>query len=115
MGKREPSSWSIRRGRSGEVIVTFRGPITAAVGEESVAAFVKELGSGPVDVIFDARTCTGYESAARVAWQRVLLPRRTELRSMRIASSSAVIRLGATMMAMALGIPSEAIDDVDAL
>lgn len=106
-------SWSVRRGKLGEVIVTFRGTISAESGEASVNAFLKELDSGPVDLIFDARGCTGYESAARAAWQRVLFPRRGEIRSIAVASDSAVIRLGATMMAMALGISSHTVDDID--
>ena len=97
--------WFVSRAKSREGIeIGFRGRIAAEDGEASATAFLQALGSGPMDVVFDVRQVEAYDGRARRAWQTALLPRRKQLRSLTVISSSALTRMGATVFALFLGI-----------
>ena len=98
-------SWFVSRAKGVDRIeIGFRGRIAAEDGEASARAFLVALGSASVDVVFDVRRVDGYDGRARVAWQTALLPRRKQLRSMTIVSTSPLTRMGASVFALFLGI-----------
>lgn len=107
----QTTTWSVSRNARGAVVVVFAGQIDASVGRASVAAVLAELEAGPVELIFDVRGCSGYTSAARIAWQEALMPRRAQIRSIAVVSSSALMRLGATMLGLALGVDVAVVED----
>ena len=107
----QTAAWSLCRNTRGETIVVFSGRIDAKSGQQSVAALLPEFEAGCVELIFDVRTCTGYASEARMAWQEALMPRRNQIRRIVVISSSALMRLGATMLGIALGVAVTVVDD----
>ncbi len=97
-------SWTVRQASSQRLVVTFHGHLSAADGEQSVRELVAALGAQPCDIEWDVRDMTGYDSDARKAWQRELLPRRRQIRSITLIGGSALVRMGASAMALVLGI-----------
>lgn len=98
-------SWFVSRAKDVDrIVIGFRGRIAAEDGEASAKAFLAALGSASVHVVFDVRQVEGYDGRARQAWQTALLPRRKQLRSITVVSTSALTRMGASVFALFLGI-----------
>ena len=87
------------------VVVVFSGRLTKEEGEASSQAFRSAVESEPSNVTWDVRHMTGYESGARIAWQKQLWPVRSHLKSIRVVGGNTLVRLGATTLGLALGIP----------
>ncbi len=85
-------------------MVTFQGHLSTAEGEQSVRELMTALNEQACDVEWDVRGMTGYDSGARKAWQRELLPRRRQIRSITLVGGSALVRMGASAIALVLGI-----------
>lgn len=87
------------------ITIQFNGVIDEETGTLSVSALLTELDrAAPIDLIFDVRLCTAYTSAARDAWQKAMWPRRHDIRSITVITKSPLMRMGATMFGLALGI-----------
>ena len=84
--------------------VTFQGHLSTEDGQHSVRELVGAIGSEACDVEWDVRGMTGYDSGARKAWQRELLPRRRQVRSITLIGGSALVRMGASALCLMLGI-----------
>lgn len=56
------------------------------------------------DVEWDVRGMTGYDSGARKAWQRQLMPLRRQIRSITLIGGSSLVRMGAGVLALVLRI-----------
>lgn len=81
--------WRIERDGT-TVRATFEGLLDEERGLESADALfevVREL--AVVDLVFDVHQMEGYETAARKAWQHVLVPLRTKIRSLRTIGANA--------------------------
>ena len=83
----------------------FTGRLTTAEGVASAQAFARVLAAGPTCVTWDVRAMQGYETGARVAWQRVLWPYRHNITSVLVLGGGPFVRLGAITLATALDVP----------
>ena len=89
------------------VEVTFSGHLSASDGAESAEAFRHALGAAPRDVVWDVRAMSGYDGAARDAWGKALWPVRSAIRSLTVIGAKGLVRVGATFLAVLLGVPYE--------
>jgi len=93
------------------VLVTFRGKITAREGAISGDTCATELGRRAAHVVWDLTAVTGYDPAARIAWQNALSPVRHRIRSMEVIGGSPLVRLGTVTLTMTLGLEVTFRDD----
>jgi hypothetical protein len=56
-----------------------------------------------VVLVLDVERMTGYASSARRAWQEALAPHRARLREVRTRRASSLVRMGATVIGLFLG------------
>ena len=104
--------WTLKKDAAlGSVVVVFTGRLTKEEGEASAHAFREAVESEPTNVEWDLRQMTGYDSGARTAWQKHLWPVRDKLQSVRVVGGNGLVRLGATTLGLALGIPISFADD----
>lgn len=61
------------------------------------------VGSRPFHIVAELLELQRYDSAARMVWQRGLLPLKGQLKSIRVASTNRMVSMGATVVGMALG------------
>jgi hypothetical protein len=90
---------------SGRIEFTFEGRLSAEEGKRSASFLAEALGVEPLHLVFDVRNMTGYDSDARVAWQNILFPKRKAILSTTMRGGNSIVRLGGTVLAMALGCP----------
>jgi hypothetical protein len=98
-------SFSIRVDSSGRIVASFKGHLAAEDGELAAHRVAELLSGEPSDVTFDVREMTSYDSAARVAWQQALWPKRDRLRSIEVLGGNSIIRMGAAAIGLFLGVP----------
>lgn len=104
-------SWSLRRTKDAATLVaTFRGKLSEAEGKAFAAAFAEELTWAPAHIIWNLTEMTGYEAAARVAWQEALLPLKQRIRSLEVVGGSPLVRVGAVTLAMVLGVEARFVE-----
>lgn len=107
--------WTLRRtGDGATVIVTFRGKLSAGEGRASAEAFAMEIAREPALVVWNLIEMTGYEPAARVAWQHALWPLRHRIRGIEVVGGNPVVRIGAVTLTMVLGIEARFIETAHA-
>lgn len=87
------------------ILMAFDGRLSAAEARTSADAFVAVLSTGPHDVVWDLRNMNSYDMLAPLAWQRTLTPWMRNIRSLGVVGGNPFVRLGATALAAALGIP----------
>ena len=103
--------WSLRRTKDGAtVIATFRGKLGESEGRTFAASFAEELSWAPAHIIWNLTEMTGYEAAARVAWQEALLPLRHRIRSLEVVGGGPLVRVGAVTLAMVLGVEARFVE-----
>ena len=103
--------WSLRRTKDGAtVIATFRGKLGESEGRTFAASFAEELSWAPAHIIWNLTEMTGYEAAARVAWQDALLPLRHRIRSLEVVGGGPLVRVGAVTLAMVLGVDARFVE-----
>lgn len=98
-------AWQIHQGA---VFITavFEGHLSAEEGRDSAHAFAESLRTRETAfVIFDVAEMTGYDTAARVAWQKALFPHRRKIASIEVRGGNMIILMGASVLALALGVP----------
>lgn len=98
-------SWRVRKSIDGSTVtVEFDGRLDASSGEQSAAALAVELEASPRSVVWDVRRMSGYDTDARVAWQKTLWPLRDKIRSVRVIGGGPLVRIGALTLAGLLGV-----------
>jgi hypothetical protein len=109
--RRPPTSWRLMRSQAGSTVtVTFYGKLSAYEGERSAAAIVAEFCRGPATMVWNLADMSGYETGARIAWQRALWPVRHDILGLDIVGGNPLVRIGAVTMTMMLGIETRFID-----
>jgi hypothetical protein len=103
-------SWTVRRGTAHDIIVSFEGHLSSADGARSAHEFVEALGRDTLDVCWDVREMSGYDTGARKAWQSQMLARRRQIRSITLIGGSALVRMGASAIGLVLGIKCQFAD-----
>lgn len=88
----------------GHIVVEFLGHVDADAGATSAEWALSPLRQQELHLVFIAAGMTGYDTAARKAWQQLLFPFRHNLLSVHLASDSAVMKLGVTMFGIALDV-----------
>jgi len=83
----------------------FDGQLSATEGAESAAVLERALAGGARDVVWNVRAMTGYEAGAREAWQQVMWPNRKRIRSLKLVGGHGLVRVGATFLAVLIGVP----------
>lgn len=97
-------TWSVNTDK-GVLVARFDGHLSEEEGHSSACAFVRELQKAKIiDVAFDVRTMTGYDRGARIAWQKELFPVRDRVLTLEVRGGNSIVRMGASVMALALGI-----------
>ena len=88
------------------LVISFEGKLEvkdAKAKMKSITAAIEAAGE-PVAMVWDAARMTGYESEARKLWQDGLKRLRPQIRAIHLVSDSAVIRMGASVVGMFLGL-----------
>jgi|OpeIllAssembly_1097287.scaffolds.fasta_scaffold347743_2 hypothetical protein len=89
------------------VDVVFSGHLSAEEGALSANAFREVLSEAPRDVVWDVRAMTGYDGGARDSWAKGIWPVRGAMKSLTVIGAKGLIRIGATFLAVLLGVPYE--------
>lgn len=98
-------SWSTRLDTDGNIRVRVEGYLDADEAAGSVASIIERLGDRPRDLVLDAAAMQGYRRGARAVWQLALARHRGQIRRFVLVGGSCVVRMGASVMAMSLGLP----------
>ena len=98
-------SWTVEVDDTGSVRARFEGILDEAGGRASAAALVDLLDGSPQVLVFDVGAMQGYRRGARQAWQELLWPRRAEIQRIELIGANSWVRMGASVLAMALGVP----------
>ena len=91
------------------LVVQFEGKLLADEARAKIAAIQAELDdvSEPVHMIWDALAMTAYEGEARTLWQDGLAGLRPRIHAIHLITASSVIRMGASVVGMVLGLDIE--------
>jgi hypothetical protein len=89
----------------GRTVAVFRGHLSASDGKASAEAFVAACRRERQVIVLDIREMTSYDSGARQAWVEALKPHRARFERIEVRGGSALVRMGASVVAMLLGIP----------
>jgi hypothetical protein len=91
-----------------EVVAVFRGHLDAAQGLASAIEFAASLQErGKAVAVFDVRDMSGYDREARLAWQHEVGRERHRIAKIVMVGGSRMVRMGGSVLAMALGVPIE--------
>jgi len=96
-------TWQIQSPSAGVVIMTFDGRLSAEDGRGSATAFIERCKAERIDIVWDVSNMRGYDSEARRAWQDALLPHRHRFRTITVIGGTALVRMGASAVALMLG------------
>jgi hypothetical protein len=103
-----------RQAEEDRIVMSFDGKLTAEEGAASAKAFAEAASPHEkVDAVWDIRRMTGYERAAREAWQSTLWPLRQKIRRVTVVGGKPLVRLGATTLGLALGVQISFRDELD--
>lgn len=93
------------QGNGRRVVMIFDGKLSAEEGVASARVFSEALlAHDSVEAVWDIRFMTGYDRAAREAWQSTLWPLRHKIHRVVAVGGRPLVRLGATTLGLALGI-----------
>jgi hypothetical protein len=100
-------SWKVVRStETNQVSAVFEGHLNTADGVASAAEFRQAFQGPPLEVVWDVTALTGFDSGARSAWAEALWPVRSQFKSLEVVGAKgALIRVGATFLAVLLGAP----------
>ena len=87
------------------VTAVFEGRLTEEDAVTSACAFSDAIRERPVDVVWDLREMSGYDSKAREAWQEAIWPSRRNIRSLTLIGAKPTVRVGGMMLAIFIGAP----------
>jgi hypothetical protein len=96
------------------VVITCRSHDRTDSVYQAVRAFdaIATRRSGPFSIIADVREMTGYQSAARRAWQEIFRVHRDKIRRLVLVGAQSVyIRMGASVVAAFAGLPVRFVED----
>lgn len=95
--------------------LTFYGTLSANDGAVSAEQVSACLLHSPRELVLDVRKMKGYDSKARQAWTAVLGPQQKQITRILVVGGSALIRLGASTIAMLLKTRLAFYDDIESL
>ncbi|MCA9613083.1 MAG: hypothetical protein H6721_32575 [Sandaracinus sp.] len=101
-------AWQLER-QGDALIVRFVGHLDATAGQDSAAAVAASILEHPTatDLVLDVEHMSGYAPGARRAWQSELGPHRGRLASVKTRGASTLVRMGATVLGLFLGLGVE--------
>lgn len=99
--------WRLVGEDTSAVEIAFVGHLDTEGGVSSAEVVSKCLRESRRKLVLDVRDMEGYDRGARIAWQEVLWPQRDRIRALVLVGGNAVVRMGASVMAMFLGVPLE--------
>lgn len=101
--------WAVELTSAQEIRVQLTGYLDQAEGVASARAVLIKLASvqadRSVDLVLEVPTMSGYHREARLAWQKTLWKHRGRINRMVVVGGNSVIRMGASVIAMSLGVP----------
>jgi CheY-like chemotaxis protein len=109
------ATWNVHAPRSGVVVITFTGHVTAADAHMAVESVVLHLERGPVDVVADVRRVVSFDPSAASRAQRAAWSLRGRMQSVLLVGGPAAARLMAFATARLMGIPTRLADDMPEL
>lgn len=112
---RARATWSVRAPRTGLVVITFSGHVSAADAQLAIEAVVLHLEQGPVDVVADLRSIGSFDPSASSRAQRAAWGLRKRVRSLVLVGGSAATRLVSVAAARLLGIPTRLANEMPGL
>jgi len=104
-GHAADDGWTLVNVDDESIRIRFSGHLSTAGGVASAERVRDRLGRSPAELVLEVDAMTGYDRGARVAWQEVLWPARERIEALVVIGGSAVIRMGAAVIAMFLGVP----------
>ena len=97
-------SFTIYRMRK-DVFLNLKDHFTGEEAEKATAEFKTLVGRDVVRFIVDLGALTGYDKAARIRWQKVLMPMKSKIEKIYfIGEATPLIRMAASTVALAVGI-----------
>ena len=97
---------------------TFSGKLTEQDAASAIkawrAAFAARMGE-PITLIWDCHEMTGYDTGARTQWQQTLKELGDQIESIWLISSSRMIRMGASVMALFSSLNIKPVESEDAI
>lgn len=94
--------------------MSFDGKLSAEEGAASARAFADAANAhDKIEAVWDIRRMTGYDRAAREAWQSTLWPLRHKIRRVTVVGGRPLVRLGATTLGLALGVQISFRDEIE--
>ena len=109
---RTAARWSVRReSEPDRLVIELHGRLSLYDSFAAGAALARELSAGPAAVVCDVRGLENYDPLARDMWRDALWPVRGNLKLITYRGHGVLPRLDATMLAAALEVPCEFIDD----
>lgn len=109
----EEPSWDVEKRSGSRIVVIFRGKVSPEFGRDSARRFLEMMGENEVHLVFDVQEVGGYSNQARKHWQNALWPKRKQIASLTVASSSQLTKMGATMFGAFLGVPCHIVGRID--
>ena len=106
--------WKVQADASGSVRVHVEGFLDEAAGRASAEAVVGLLGEGKRTLVLEVGEMQGYKRGARQAWKDLLWPRRSAIAGIELVGANSFVGMGASVLAMALGVPLVRRDDPNA-
>jgi len=101
-------TWTLTFSADGSRLnIVFTGRLSEEEGARSAEAFRKALSEAPRHVVWDLTAMSGYDAAARDNWAKAVWPVRSFIKSLTVVGARGLIRVGATFLAVLLGIPHE--------
>jgi len=100
--------WTLRyQAATQRLLIVAEGHATEEKSSGAAVEFKRLLGSNTVDVVVDLEGMTGYTTGARRTWQECFSSVRKQLRRLIVIGTnvSAMVRMGATVVAAVAGIP----------
>lgn len=99
--------WELVEVDDERISIRFVGHLVTEGGVASARRVADRLARAPGRLVLDVQEMTGYDRGARVAWQELLWPQRANIEALVLVGGNAVVRMGASVLAMFLGAPLE--------
>tara|TARA_B100001750_G_scaffold148838_1_gene119107 strand:+ start:1995 stop:2378 length:384 start_codon:yes stop_codon:yes gene_type:complete len=87
------------------LLFRFHGDLSELEGERSANALLTHItGTEEVDLVFEVSQMTGFAIGAQSAWRRAFMRRRRSIRSLATVGANPLVRMGATVLGLAIGV-----------
>jgi len=103
--------WSATRHASENIVhVRYSLELSVDDGDQSLKRVLELMGTDDCHLEFDLRDMLGYQTGARVAWQRGLWANRKRVLSFGLIGGKPLLRQAAQMIGFVLGIKVRSVD-----